>query len=397
MAGRTLTAAKVRAEGRPGRYSDGDGLYLVVRPDGAKHWVQRVRIGGKRTDKGLGPVQRVTLTDARRIADRNRAAVQEGRDPWKDGAAVQVDGPAAPTFRELAIETHAAKAPKWRNVKHGQNWLRTLENHAFPALGDTPVDEIGRADVVQVLAAIWTEKPETARRVRSRMRDVFRRAMAKALIDLNPAGEAVDGALEPQPRLVHGHHRAVPYAKVRIVLRRIYRYNLGSWLVTRLALCFLVQTAARSGEVRLMDWSEVDLEAGTWTIPASRMKAGRPHRVPLSSDASVALDEARDRLGDGSGRGLVFPTPSGKPLSDNSLSMMMRRLGIDGTPHGFRSSFRDWAEERSGASHAVIEMSLAHTVGNAVEQAYLRTDLLDLRRGLLEAWGTYLFPFRRRS
>lgn len=390
MAGRTLTAAKVRAETRPGRYGDGDGLYLVVRPDGAKGWIQRVRIDGKRTDKGLGSVQKVTLTEARRMADRNRAAVQDGRNPWADGATAQVDAPAAPTFKALAIETHAAKAHKWRNPKHGQNWLRTLENHAFPTIGDTPVGEIGRADVVKVLAAIWTAKPETARRVRSRMRDVFRRAIAKELMDVNPAGEAVDGALEPMPRLVHGHFAAVPHGQVASVLDTI-TYARG-WPVVRLALRFLVFTAARCGEVRLMDWSEVDLKARTWTIPASRMKAGRPHRVPLSIQAVVILDETQRKLGGGSGRGLVFPTPSGKPLSDNGLSSMMRRLEIAGTPHGFRSSFRDWAEEQSGASHRAIETSLAHTVGNAVEAAYLRTDLLDLRRGLMQAWANYLEP-----
>ena len=378
-----LTIKAIREATRPGRYGDGGTLYLNVAAGGTKSWVQRITIDGKQRDIGLGPWPVVTLAEARDLAIDNRRAVRRGVDPLADKHRAKV-----PTFLEAAQRTFEANRARWRNAKVAANWLQQLERHAFPKLGHRRVDAIDREAVLSVLTPIWTVKPEAARKVRQRIRATLRWAEAHGFIDHNPAGEAINGALPAQPS-VREHLRALPYREVGAALATID--ESAASVAAKLCLRFLVLTAARSGEARGATWSEIDMEACEWRIPGSRMKAGQDHRVPLSDAALAVLDRARD-LRDGSD--LIFPSPRrpGQELSDMTLTKVLRTTGFAerATVHGFRSSFRDWAAEKTSAPHAVMELALAHAVGSKVEQAYARSDLLAKRRDLMRRWSDYL-------
>ena len=287
-----LSATKVKALRDPGRYSDGDGLHLFISKAGGKSWVQRTTVDGRRRDIGLGGYPTVSLAQARKRASDNREAIGDGRDPAADKRR-----PATPTFSEAAHAVHEVNKPRWRNGSHTLAWIQTLERHAFPKIGAKPIDAIGRADVLTVLTPIWSTRPETARRVRQRMRTIFRWAMANELIEANPAGEAIDGALPSMPK-VKAHFRALPYEEAASALKTVDASRAS--LAAKGCLTFLVFTAARSGEARGASWGEIDLERATWTIPASRMKAGVEHRVPLSDQALEVLKLVR-QLEDGSG------------------------------------------------------------------------------------------------
>ena len=378
-----LTALKAKAVSNPGRYGDGGGLYLVVTPTATKNWVQRIVIDGSRRDLGLGAYPVTTLAEARDKALNNRRTVAEGRNPLADK-----NRPTVPTFREAALKVHEVNTARWRSDKYGASWMQALERYAFPTLADTPIDRIGRLDVVGVLSPIWTTKSETARRVRQRMRTVFTWAVALGFIEVNPAGEAVSGALPPMPKS-KAHYRALPYQEVPAALVTIADSPAST--STKLCLRFVVLTACRSGEARGVLWDEVKWEDNLWVIPGARMKTGEDHRVPLSGAAMDVLHQAWE-LRDVSG--LVFPSPmtAGKPLSDMTLTKILRSVDLAdrATVHGFRSSFRDWAGECTSAPHAVMELSLAHQVGSEVERAYARSDLLDQRRALMDAWAEFL-------
>ena len=263
-----------------------------------------------------------------------------------------------------------------------------MEKHAIPMLGGKAIDKIDKVDVLDVLQPIWTTRPETARRIRQRLRAVFLWSMAHGHRTDNPAGEVVTGALPPQPAF-KAHFKALPYAEVSEALAVVESSTSG--LSAKLCFRWLVLTAARSGEARAAQWSEIDLEAQTWTIPASRMKSGREHRVPLSQQALDVLQEARVLVDDS---GLIFPSPThpGKALSDMTMTKILRSTGLAdrATVHGFRSSFRTWALEQTDAPWSVAEASLAHTVGNPVEAAYARGDQFDKRRSLMLAWSAYV-------
>ena len=380
MADGKLTDRKVKALWHPGRYSDGATLYLMVTPGGSKQWIQRLTVRGKQTDIGLGGYPVVGLREAREKAQANRARARAGADPLLEKRRTTV-----PTFRNLAAQHIDALRPTWRNAKHAAQWGSTLAAYAYPYIGNRPVDQVTRADVIGLLSPIWTEKPETARRVRQRVKAVMARAIAMQYIEFNPAGEGIAAALARLPR-IKAHHKALPYAQLPAALKAV-RESPATPAV-KLGFLLLALTACRSGEVRGARWEEVDLETATWTVPAERMKAGRAHRVPLSDEAIAVLEEARE-LDNGSG--LVFPAPrSSGGLSDMAFTQLLRRLGLDFVPHGLRSSFRDWAAERTSAPHAVMEAVLAHSVRNSTEAAYFRSDLFDLRRGLMAEWGEYL-------
>ena len=375
-----LTAARVRAEKRPGMHADGGGLYLRVDPSGSRRWVQRITIRGRRHQLGLGGYPAVSLAEAREAALANRKLTREGGDPLAHKRRRSM-----PTFLEATARVIELRRGTWSNARYASQWPASLETYAFPTLGDLPVGHISSADVLTVLTPIWTTIPETARRVRQRIGVVMDWAIAQGYRDDNPAATALAAVLPKLPRTA-AHHRAVPFAQVPETVRAVRESSAS--LVTQLALEFLVLTAARSGEVRLATWGEVDLASRVWTIPAARMKAGREHRVPLSQQAVVALEDARGLSDDD---GLVFPSRhAGKALSDMTLSGLLRRLGIAAVPHGFRSSFRDWAAERTDAPRAVMEAALAHVVANSTEAAYFRSDLFDRRRRLMEQWGEYV-------
>ena len=379
-----LTDRQVRNLKIPRRYPDGATLYLVVWPSGSKSWVQRLTIGGRRADLGLGGYPAMSLAQARRKAQDNRILAKSGGDPLAEKREEAVVA-AMPTFEALARQHVTEHRHAWRNSKHAAQWLSTLEAYSFPIIGAVKVDEITRRQVVDILSPIWHTKAETARRVRQRIRAVMDRAVAMEYVDYNPAGDAINGALTKMHR-VRAHHRALPYRELPAALGAV-RGSTASPSV-KLAFEILALTACRSGEVRGMTWDEVDLEKATWTVPATRMKAGKLHRVPLSLRALAILREAHSL---NQGDGVVFPAPrSGSIISDMAFTQMLRRLGLDFVPHGLRSSFRDWAAEQTDAPHAVMETALAHTVGNATEAAYARSDLFELRRGLMEKWSEYL-------
>ena len=379
-----LTDRAIRTLKASGRHPDGDTLFLVVSPSGSKAWVQRLTIKGKRHDLGLGGYPVVSLAEARRKALENRSQAKSGGDPLavkREEATLA----AMPTFETLARQHIDEHQHTWRNAKHRSQWLSTLQTYAFPTIGALNVNEITRKHVVEALSPIWIAKPETARRVRQRIRAVMDRAVALEFADYNPAGDAVNGALAKLPR-VKAHHRAPPYRELPAILQAVR--DSTATPVVKLGFELLVLTASRSGELRGALWSEVDLDTATWTIPGDRMKAGKTHRVPLSRRALVVLREARSLS---NGNVLVFPGPrSGSPLSDVTFTRMLWRLGLDFVPHGLRSSFRDWAAEQTDAPHAVMERALAHSVGNATEAAYARSDLFDRRRDLMEKWSDFL-------
>ena len=384
-----LTALSAKTLSKPGRHGDGDGLYLTVAPAGSKSWVQRIVVHGRRRDIGLGPYPTVSLARARDIAQTNRAAVAEGRDPVAErrGAreAARKPVPSVPTFGEAAVRVIELRRPTWSNPKHAAQWQSTLRTYAFPLIGGKAVDAVTSADAMEVLTPIWTSKPETASRVRQRMETVMDWAMAQGYRLDNPAGRSLLKVL-PKTQRLKDHHRALPYGQVAGAVERVRKSTAGT--TTKLAFEFLVLTACRSGEVRGAYWGEVDWGSATWEIPAARMKARRPHRVPLSGRAIELLREA-SVLGDGDG--LIFPaTRGGRPMSEMAFTALLRRLEIPAVPHGFRTSFRNWVAECTATPWAVAEAALAHNVGNSTEAAYMRSDLFDRRRALMDAWADYM-------
>ena len=376
-----LSDRAVKSAAAPGRLFDGQGLFLLVTPGGAKIWKQRIAVNGRRQELGLGPYPVVTLAKAREAALENRRMVRDGLNPKVERRRAR----GIPTFAELARADFEHRKAGWRNAKHAAQWIGTLEEFAFPRLGDRPVDGITTDDVFRVLAPIWHDKPTTAKRLRQRIGAVLAVAVAKGHRADNPA-DTVKAMLAKHQAVETKGHRSLPYGDVAGALAKVRESNAHRSTV--LAFEFLVLTAARAGEVRLATWREIDTDAATWTVPAERMKTGREHRVPLSPHALDILAEAREL---GTGRGdLIFPSRAGKPLGERSMLQVLDRLGIDATAHGFRSSFRVWAAERTTIPREVCEAALAHAIKDKAEAAYQRSDLFDRRRDLMVRWAAYL-------
>ena len=375
----TLTAAFVK-HAEPGKHYDTNGLFLKVEPGGTRRWVQRIVIRGRRRDVGLGGYPLVSLAEARQQAFGNRKLARAGGDPIALKRQHHV-----PTFEEAAEQVIDLHAGNWKDGgKSAGQWRASLAAYAMPRLGRLRVSAISTADVMAVLLPIWHDKRETARRVRQRIGAVMKWAVAQGHRQDNPAGEAIGAAL-PRNGVARKHMAALPHGEVSDALARVQASAAGT--TTKLAFELLVLTAARSGEVRLATWEEIDPAAAVWTVPAERMKAGREHRVPLCRRALEVLRDAREF---GDGNALVFPGPRGKALSDMTLSKLVREQGIPAVPHGFRSSFRDWASERTNHPREVIEAALAHVVRNRTEAAYARSDLFERRRRLMDDWAAYL-------
>ena len=366
---------------KPGRHGDGHGLYLYVKPSGRKSWVQRLTINGRVHDIGLGGYPLVSLAEARQVAFENRRLARAGGDPLTLNRIA-----AVPTFEEAARTVFEIYRPGWTNAKHAAQWFTSLHQHVFPDLGKRPVSTITTSDIMAVLLTIWHDKYETASRVRQRISTVMKWAIAEGYRVDNPAGDALGAVLPRRPSHVKKHHPALPYTEVAGAVDAVRGSDAG--LAVKLAFEFLVLTAARSGEVRFATWEEIDMDKVMWTIPAERMKAKRRHRVALSLRALTILEEAR-ALDDGSG--LVFPgAKRGRPIGISAMLKTIRGLGFDTVPHGFRSSFRDWAAECTNTRHAVMEAALAHTVRNKTEASYFRTDLFERRRTLMDQWSEFL-------
>lgn len=377
---KALTAQFVRNIKVPGKYFDGLGLYLRVDKNETKFWVQRITVKRKRTEIGLGSAELVSLAAVRAIALENYNLARSGGDPLNK----KKEENAVLTFSEAAQQVFELYKPTWKNAKHAQQFISTLRTYAFPRIGKIKVGDITPADVLRVLSPIWTKKHETARRVHQRIGTVFKWTIAKGWRQDNPA-ENVGQAL-PKLSKVKQHRKALPYDDVADCINAVKNSKAG--VTTKLAFEFLVLAASRSGEVRGALWTEIDLDKAVWEIPAERMKMKRPHRVPLTPRMLEILQKAKSFENES---GLVFPAlTKQKPLSDATLSKLIKELGFEADIHGFRTSFRTWAQEKTNFPREVAEMALAHNVGNAVEQAYARSDLFDKRRRLMEVWAAFI-------
>lgn len=377
---KALSALQVRSTSKPGFYADGNGLYLKVDHSGAKRWIQRIVINKKRCDIGLGSVTVVSLKEAREIALENKKLVHRGGDPL----AEKRRSSEMLTFEDAAKKVHELHLPTWSNEKQGKQWINTLTTYAFPFIGRKKIDKIDSADVLAVLIPIWNGKAETAKRVKQRIGTIMNWAIAQGWRDDNPA-QTIDSAL-PKGNKIVVHHKSLPYPDVAAAITKIKQSHASD--STKLALEILILTALRSGEVRKAKWNEIDFVNKSWTVPGERMKKRKEHKVPLSSRCIQILKDAKKLKIESD---FIFANAiSGKPLSDVTLSKLVRELKIDCVPHGFRSSFRMWAGEQTNIPREVCEFALAHVVGDAAEQAYQRSDLFQKRRKLMNEWSQYL-------
>ena len=376
-----LSARRVATLVEPGRYGDGGGLFLVVSRAGTRKWVFRYRWRGGRHDLGLGSAQVVTLAKARELAASARRSLSDDIDPLTIRHK-----PQTPTFGEMADQLIDDLSPGWRNSKHRAQWEMTLKVYAAP-LRKLSVDEIAVEHVLGVLKPLWRTRPETASRLRGRIERILDAARAKGYRrGENPARWRghLDRLLPARQHLTRGHHAAMSFADLPAFVKDLRQQEA----VAARALEFLILTAARTGEVLGAKWPEIDLERRIWTVPANRMKSAREHRVPLTPRAVEIISMMQTiRTGD-----YVFPgRRPAKPLSNMALEMVLRRMKVEGaTVHGFRSTFRDWAGERTQFPREVAEAALAHTVGDRTERAYRRGDALEKRRKLMEAWARIL-------
>lgn len=387
-----LNALAVSRLTKPGLHAVGgvSGLSLQVTPTGARTWILRTVIGGKRREMGLGGFPDVPLAEAREKARAAKRSIKDdGIDPIEQRkvarSKLRAEQAKAITFRQAAAAYIAAHEHGWKNAKHAAQWTSTLETYAYPKIGGLHVRDVDDAHVMEILTPIWTTKTETASRLRGRIEKVLDWAIASKYRDgPNPArwkGNLDVRLAQPSKVASVQHHAALPYDEMGNFMAELRKVEgMGAR-----ALEFSILTASRSGEVRGATWAEIDLDKALWVIPEARMKAGKEHHVPLSPDA-VALLKALPRLGDSP---YLFPGTKGQ-LSDMTLTAALKRMGRTGlTAHGFRSTFRDWAAERTNYPREVCEHALAHQLKDKAEAAYQRGSLFDKRRGLMDDWAKY--------
>ena len=369
-----------------GRHGDGGGLYLVVKPSGTRSWIVRVVVQGQRnnkgaplrTDFGLGGADIITLNQARIRALEYRRMAKQGLNP-RFNAQQEI-----PNFEEIAHQVHIDRMPTWKNAKHGQQWINTLRDYAFPKIGRMPIDSIGQPEVLMCLSPIWTEKHETAKRLAQRIKIVLDVAKSKGFREgENPVTSIKDAQVLPKVKAKAKHHAAMKWQDVPSFFDDLRNREA----MAAKALMFTCLTGSRTGEVLGMRWDEIDIEARLWTCPAERMKTANEHRVPLTSDMLAIIKPLKAMASQ-----YVFEGQKRHaPLSNIAMLMLLRRMKVEGvTVHGFRSTFRDWASEVASAPREVAEMSLAHKVGSDVERAYARSDLLERRRVLIERWSGFV-------
>jgi len=369
-----------------GRHGDGNGLYLVVDPSGARRWIVRVVVKGQknkkgaplRTDFGLGGANIVTLYQARDRALEYRRMAKQGLNP-RFNVHQKV-----PTFEEVARQVHIDRMPTWKNAKHGQQWINTLRDYAFPKIGQMPIDSIDQPEVMMCLSPIWTEKHETAKRLAQRIKTVLDVARSKGFRSgENPVTSIKDAGALPKVKAKVKHHKAMGWQEIPA----FYEDLSSRKAMAAKALMFTCLTGSRTGEALGLRWEEVDFKERLWTCPSERMKTGGEHRVPLTDEMLAIIEPLKEMRS-----GYVFEGQKRhKPLSNMSMLMLLRRMNIEGvTVHGFRSTFRDWASEVANAPREVAEKSLAHSVGSDVERAYARSDLLEKRRALMNKWSQFV-------
>ena len=386
-----VSALHVKRLKRPGLHAVGGvaGLHLQITPTGARSWILRATVGARRRDVGLGAYPDVTLGAARDRAREARDQIRRGIDPIEERQVARArlvsSQASAISFDEASRRFLAVKTQEFRNAKHAAQWASTLATYASPKIGRVPVRDVDLHSIVAILEPIWTTKTETASRLRGRIEAVLAWARVNGYrTGDNPARwKGHLDAVLPKPSKVSKivHHKALSIDETPAFVRNLRERE---WLAAR-ALEFAILTAARSGEVRGATWPEFDLDARIWTVPEHRMKSEKEHRVPLSNDAIELLHT----LPHFEGNELVFPAPRGGKMSDAALLAVMRRMKVDATPHGFRSTFRDWCEERTEHPHAAAEMALGHAIGDKVEAAYRRGDLFDKRRKMMAEWARF--------
>lgn len=392
MKRRDPTALEVNSLARqPGKHSVGSGLILVVSASGSASWIGRIRDpSGKRRDIGLGRYPSVSLKEAKQRVEEHRRTARDGIDPI---AAKRAARKIALTFEAAAVQCFEEKRETYRNLKHRAQWLSTMRQYVFPHFGSVPVGDVDMPRVTRAMKPIWIAKPETARRVLQRIESVIVWAVGNGHRESELPMKAIRRALPAQPKerertddqtSVGKSHAAVPVDDAPSVVQALRKQEQH---VSIRCLLFTILTAARSGEARGARWEEIDLDAATWTVPADRMKAGTAHVVALSPAAVALLRDVPRVAGTG---GLVFPGPKNKALSDQAVSKMQKAVAPGTTVHGWRSTFRDWAAERTNVAGDVAEAALAHTNRNKVEAAYRRTNYLDKRRPLMAAWAEFL-------
>lgn len=376
-----------------GRHGDGNGLYLVVDPSGARRWIVRVVVKGQknkkgaplRTDFGLGGADVVTINQARERALEYRRMAKQGLNPRFNVRQVM------PTFEEVAQQVHIDRLPTWKNAKHGQQWINTLRDYAFPKIGRMPVDSVNQPEVLMCLAPIWTEKHETAKRLAQRIKTVLDVARSKGFREgENPVTAIKDAQVLPKVKAKPKHHGAMHWKDIPA----FYADLKPRKAMAAKALMFTCLTGSRTTEVLGLRWEEISFNERLWICPPKRMKMGEEHRVPLSDEMLEIIEPLKAMRSE-----FVFEGQKRhQPLSNMSMLMLLRRMGIEGvTVHGFRSTFRDWASEVANAPREVAEKSLAHSVGSDVERAYARSDLLGKRRDLMERWSRHVASVSAKS
>jgi integrase len=386
-----LSNLAIQRKTKPGYYADGAGLYLQVSKSGSKSWVFRYMLAGRSREMGLGSLLAVTLEQARRKAAEQRAIVQDGRDPIaardREKHVAELEAAKAITFDKCTAEYIKSHRAGWRNSKHAAQWTATLETYASPEIGRLPVQDVDTTLVMKILESMWSEKPETASRLRGRIENILDWAKVRGYRDgENPARWRghLDKLLPKRSKVAKvKHHPALPYAQIGAFVTEL-RAREG---VAAKALEFIILTAARVSEAVNAEWSEIDFDAGVWTVPESRMKAGREHRVPLSP-AAVEILRTMQKQRQSS---FVFPGwRVNKALTGGACLVLLDKMGHgDLTVHGFRSTFRDWCAEQTNFPREIAEAALAHTIKDKAEAAYQRGDLLQRRRKLMEAWAAY--------
>jgi integrase len=366
-----------------------DGLALQVTASGARSWILRAMIGGKRRDMGLGGYPDVTLQGAREAARNARAKIKQGVDPIEEGRAARsllaADRASALTFEQCAFAYIGVKESEWVNVKHAQQWRNTLSTYAYPLIGKLLVRDVKQSHVMLILEPIWAGKTETAVRLRGRLEKILDWATVRGYrTGENPArwkGHLDTLLASPKKITKVEHLAALPFVEIGVFMVELRKMDgMGARALELAILC-----ASRSGEVRGATWSEIDLDTRVWIIPAERMKMKVEHRVPLTGEA-IALLKAIPRI---VGTDLVFPSIKKTELSDMTLTAVLRRMNVAVTAHGFRSTFRDWASERTSYDRNTCEMALAHAIGDKVEEAYRRGDLFEKRTRLMRDWAKF--------
>ena len=378
-----LTALKVRKLDIPGRYADGNNLYLEIDKSGARRWTLRVTVLGRRRDMGLGGVSTVSLEEARELAYQYKKIARSGGDPILER---QKNKGLQTTLIHCAKKVHQINLPTWKNQKFAKQWFSSLEHHVFPTIGKLPISQVTSADILRVLTPIWNTKGDTAKKIKQRLRMIIKWARAQGYFQGDDPVELAEQAL-PKQLKSDDHHKSLEFEKLPEMISNLRKSKIS--LPTKLALEFTILSACRTNEVLNAKWEEIDLTKLVWSIPSERMKGGKVHQVPLTDRMTVILNDCK-RLK--TNNDLLFPSEiNGEALSNNTMRLALKkRLNVDATVHGMRSSFKDWASETTNFANEVSEMALAHTISNKTELAYRRRTLIEKRRQLMQKWSDYL-------